>query len=166
MTPTDVLNRLGLLDWATAAYGFERNWLTTADVQDLALAQVVEADDPAMDLIELTTEQSELDIAEHLASLAERSVPDVETLSERWLFAALEALNLSDLGGEELLVRVQEIYSAHGFPERLRFAVPYNFRPEMGRTEINPSPVDEYLSALEALRSELCNVADDLNDRH
>jgi len=153
MTPAEVLRNLGLLDWATAAYGFERSWLTVAEVHELVTAVIVERDQPETLLIKLTLEQSELDISEQLMELARLTDMPIEAVEARWLFAALESLNLLGLSDEDLLAGIQEVYSSHGFPESLRFASPYNFRRGTDGSAEGSSPLHEYRSALEGLRT-------------
>ena len=44
----EALSVEGLLDWATAALGFQRGWMTTSDVVELAVARVLEETAPSV----------------------------------------------------------------------------------------------------------------------
>lgn len=149
-----LMESLGFLDWRAMSIGWDRGWVTRADVVDHALDRLQsDAVDDRAALASLTSAEN-LDgesIRELLAQLAGGQTEEDDSSLEKWRLVRLLDLNRMDLGWDEKVTRLEELVAEFGYPPDMRLCTRYG--PSQASIDAGvASPVDLSTDPLDAMR--------------
>lgn len=168
MDPLSVLRDDGLLDVEALALGFDRRWVDRQTVAAFAVEKLA-AGDERPEVMELAMcdhlEPSVIvDLLRRWGRLDALPPEGTERALRRWMFAFLKGLARSDVGPEEKLDELEEIYGMLGYPEEMRecsrYYVPSEDRArglQIGDT--TASPLDAMTNLVATLAREFGTVA-------
>jgi hypothetical protein len=149
---------IGLLDWDTVAFGFERGWITQAEVGDFATRAVVDgADVPEPEVAQLAGALwlDSRDVGELLSRVA-NPASDPGKMTRRWALATLLVFRDSGLDEKTLQQALEDCYAEFGYLPEMRSLSRYSFSDDerAQRIEIGDAfaaPISNLSSVIAAL---------------
>ena len=154
-SPFEILKSLNLLSWTALLVGWERGWVTKANLDDYATTQL-QSDVSDVDLAATATLASAnhlaaAEIAEPLKQLAGREAERDEITLDKWRLARLIELKSMQLDSDDKVIRLEELGAEFGYPQDMRFCSRY-----VGSEETNVAgPLDAMNSVISELRRRL-----------
>ncbi len=122
------MESMGLMNWTALQLGWERHWLSKADVINHAVKWMqANPDDTrlAPALLAGAENSDDDEVGKLLAEIAGDSAKDENVAKDKWRLAALTALSEEPVGWEEKVTRLEELRAAFGAPADMRLCTRY-----------------------------------------
>jgi len=158
----DTLTRLRLMDPLVLSFGFERGWVTHADVCDYAVQRLAAGESPRaaveLAIIDIGARYRIIDLLHQWAQVEGRPTQDSRHALRVWMFAALRWIASSGNDPEQQLDHLEDAYAALGYPPEMRecsryFVPPADRAIPIGHT--TDSPLEAMRRLLQKTESEL-----------
>lgn len=150
-TIIEALDDLKLLNWDVLAYGRQRGWVTTGDLNRFATARLAaaidDADLPAVAELASAERLSDAEVDELLFQLIPGRPSQDGTASDSWRLAKLLELQSQDLAWAAKVTRLEELTAEFGFPADMQGCSRY--------AAGSADPLDEMGAVIVNLRNQL-----------
>lgn len=160
-----LMDALGLLDWKVLSIGWDRGWVTRAEVTDYAVERLrADADDDSDCVASLASPEDQGDglIQGLLARLAGEEAEENGSALEKWRLVRLLDLDDMDLGWDEKVTRLEEIGAEFAYPPDMRLCTRYG--PSQASIDIGAASSDDLSTdPLDAMKQVVTSLKRSLN---
>jgi len=155
----ETLKTLGLLDWKTLLLGWDRDWVTTADVANYAVERLVSNTDEENKDVVLLGGAELLDkdtIRSYLDNLAGNQSKNEMSL-EKWRLVFLMELDAMEVDWNEKVARLERLVADFDYPNDMSLCTRYG--PSQAAIELGfASPGDLKVDPLDEMKSVISHL--------
>ena len=155
-----VLESLGFLDWCLLELGWDRGWVTKADLAAYATAKmltdVTEADLAPIAMLSSPASLGDSDVTHVLKDLSTRyrRHNDSDHAIDKWRLAKLLVLQAQPIDWEEKVTRLEELGVEFGYPPDMRSCSRY----VADKQSLTSDPIDAMRNVISQLKQRLESV--------